>query len=271
MRDEIEVRYDGSESTEHVINALELSESLAGFSRILSTSFHFALTEKFVLRTPAQDFQVYVRAAEPKCYNIVLEVWEVAKQQQIFQGVVGNIAVAVVTYVVAKAANRSDEMKHLAEALKISLEQNGKRDDTVISKLLNTVDKMAESLRPAVRQAVRPVGESCSTIRIGGESGIVVDALDKAQINAESPMEITSVKAWSATITELDRENATGKVRLADDIDSRIPVTITDPIFGASDNPYIAAFTTGATIKLEGKAQLQDGEIKRLYISNATS
>jgi hypothetical protein len=238
MRDEIEVRYDGSEATDHVINAVQLSESLAGFSRILSTAYHFAATEKFVSKAPAQDFQVYVKASEPKCYNIVFEIWELAKQQQIFQGLIGNIAVAIVTYIVARAANKKDEMKYLSEALKIALEQNGKRDETVIAKLLATVDRMADSLRPAVRQAVRPVGESCATVRIGGAGGITLNAEDKAEIDAESPSEISEERSWSATITELDRENATGKVRLSDDQESRIPVVITDSAFLMGGSPY---------------------------------
>jgi hypothetical protein len=269
MKDHVEVRYDGNESTEHVINASQLSESLAGFSRILSTAYHFAATEKFVSKAPAQNFQVYVKASEPNCYNIVFEIWELAKQQQIFQGIVGNIAVAVVTYIVAKAANRNEEMKHLAEALKLSLEQNGKRDETVIAKLLATVDRMADALRPAVRQAVRPVGESCATVRIGGHNGIILDSKDKENINSESSSEFTDERSWAAVITELDRENMTGKIRLTDDADTRIPVVITDPVFSALVNPYMLAFTSGEPIKLQGKAEIQDGEIKRLFIANS--
>jgi hypothetical protein len=268
MNEHVEIRYDGSDAANHVINAAQLSESLAGFSRILSTAYHFAATEKFVLRAPAQNYQVYVSAAEPKCVNFVYEIWEIAKQQQIFQGIVGAVAICVVTYVVAKAANRSEEMKHLSDALRLALEQNGKRDENVIAKLLATVDRMAESLRPAVRQAVRPVGESCDTVRIGGANGIIINRDDREQINSASPSEITNLRTWSATITELDRENGTGKVRLEEDMESRISVKITDPTFLAADNGYIDAFTSSATITLQGKAELQDGEIKRLFISD---
>jgi hypothetical protein len=268
-REEIEVRYDGGDSERHVINALELSESLAGFSRIFATSFHFAATEKFVVKAPAQDFKVYVKAAEPKCYNMIYELWEVAKQQQIFQGVVGNLAVAVVTYVIASAANKKDEMKYLSEALKIALEQNGKRDETVIAKLLATVDRMAESLRPSIRQAVRPIGESCATVRVGGVNGLTLDKEDRAEIDAASPTEVTGERSWKGTLTELDREKATGKVRLEDDMDTRISAHVTDPAFGVTGSIYISAFTTGQVITLHGKAELQDGEIKRLFISHA--
>lgn len=266
--EEIEVRYDGRESEAHVINAIQLSESLAGFSRILSTAYHFAATEKLVLRSPAQQYSVYVRTAEPKCYNVVFELWELAKQQQIFQGLVGNIAVAVVTYVVASAANRKDEMKYLAEALKLALDQNGKRDEAVVTKLLATIDRMADALRPAVRQAVRPVGESCATIRVGGANGIVIDEQDKERINAPSPIDITMERTWTGVISELDRENATGKIRLEDDADARVPITVTDPVFCQPENAYLAAFVSGTTIKLVGKAEISEGEVRRIYVSN---
>lgn len=170
MLDQIEVRYDGADAKRHAISAAELAESLQGFARLFGTVYHFALTGDYVFKMPAQNIEVFVLAAEPKCYNVVFELWELAKQQQVFQGVVGNLAVAVVTYIVAKAANRQTEMKYLAQALQTALSQQGQRDTTV-EKLLATVERMADALRPAARQAVAPVGGSCSSIRIGGEQG----------------------------------------------------------------------------------------------------
>ena len=268
MLDKIEVRYDGNDASSHVIAAGELSESLAGFNRILATAAHFALTGEYVKKAPAQDVKVFVGIPEAKCYNVWLEVWEASKQHQAFQGFAGNLVVAVVTYIVAKAANRNSEMKHLASALQTALAQNGQRDQAVIDRMLSTIDRMADALRPAVKQAASPVGESCSTVRIGGESGMTVDAKDKAEIMSSSAVEITAERAFKAVITELDKENATGKARLDGDVDTRVPVTITDPAFRVNDNPYMTAFVNGTQITLVGKAELSEGEIKRIYVSD---
>ena len=269
MLSSFEVRYDGADASKHLIGAAELSESLAGFSRILSTVGHFAVTGEYVKKAPAQDVKVFVSTPEAKCFNVPFEIWEWAKQQQVFQGFAGNVVVAVVTYIIARAADRKSEMKHLAQALQTALAQNGQRDDAVINRMLGTIERMAESLRPSVRQAVAPLGQSCKTVRIGGEDGITLDEADKQRINAPSEVEITSEREFLAVITELDRENATGKARLDGDDDSRVNLTITDPAFRSTGNAYMQAFSSGAKLTLIGKAELSEGEIRRLYVSNS--
>jgi hypothetical protein len=268
MLDKIEVRYDGSDANSHIIAATELAESLQGFARILGTAYHFAISGQFVTKAPAQNVRVYVEASEAKCYQVMFDVWELAKQQQVFQGLVGNVAVAVVTYIVAKAADRQSEMKHIAQALQTALAQNGQRDQAVLDRLLNTVDRMADALRPATRQAVAPVGASCATVRIGGTTGITLNEADKERIMAATDVDITDERQWLGVVVELDRERATGKVRLDGDPESRIPITITDPVFATANNPYLSAFVGGVPLKMVGKAELSEGEIKRLYVSN---
>lgn len=261
----IEITYDGKDAARHIIDAAELGESLAGFARILSTAGHFAITGEFVKKVPAQNARVYVAEAEPKCFNLVYEVWELAKQQQVFQGFAGATLGALVTYIIARAANKREEVKHLAEALRIALSTNGQRDQALVDRMFQTIDKLADSLRPAVKQAVTPIGGSAGQITVAGS---VFDQADKDEITALAPSEVTNERGWSATITELDRENATGKVRLEGDDESRIPINITDPLFRVQDNPYMRAFTNGSTITLVAKAELSEGDVKRLYVSN---
>jgi hypothetical protein len=268
MLDQIEVRYDGKEAEGHILAATELAESLQGFARLLGTVYHFSTTGEFVTKAPAQNVKVYVATPQAKCYQVWFDIWEVAKQQQIFQGLVGNVAVAVVTYIVAKAADRSAEMKHLAHALQTALSQNGKRDEATLERLLSTVDRMADALRPAARQAVAPIGESCATVRIGGERGITLDQSDKEKIMSSPDAQVTPERRWKGVITELDRERATGKVRLDGDPESRVPVTITDPAFLAASSPYLGAFVAGTPLILIGKAELSEGDIKRIFVSN---
>lgn len=269
MLDRVEVRYDGAESDQHVIGANELAESLIGFARIFGTAYHFTLTGEYVRKAPAQEVRVLVGVPEAKCYNVLFEMWEWGKQQQVFQGFAGNIAVAVVTYIVARAADRTQEMKHLAQALQTSLAQNGQRDQAALDRAMATIEKMADALRPAARLAVAPIGGSCKTVRIGGDAGITLNEEDKARIVALSETDITSERQWVAVLTELDRENATAKARLDWDDEGRVPVRITDPAFFVADNAYVRAFVTGQPITLIGKAELSDGEIKRLHISNS--
>lgn len=266
----IEVRYDGGQASHHIIAASELAESLHGFAKLFGAAYHFALTEQFVKKAPAQHVEIYVKEAEAKCYNVVFEVWESLRQHQVFSGFAGNIATAVVAYIIGKAANRTSEMKYLARALELALQQNGQRDQSTIDRLLATVERMSDSLRPSVRQAVAPIGKSCATLRVGGGGGLTLDESDRMEIDEEMPSELTDERAWRLIITELDRENLTGKGRLEDDPDARYPLTITDPAFKGGDNPYINAFVAASVLAVKGKAEIADGEIKRIYVSDAS-
>lgn len=268
MIDSIEVRYDGADTDHHHIGAAELAESLQGFARVFGTVYHFAATGDFVSKAPAQSVRMFVSAAEPACFKLLFEAWEFAKQQQAFQGVVGTVAGAVLTYVFGRIADRKGEMKHLAAALQAAIAQTGRTDATTVDRLLATVDKMADALRPAVRQAVAPIGASCATVRIGGAGGTVLDAQDKQRIMAAPDATVTPERRWPATITELDRENATGKARLDGDLDGRVPLSITDPAFGLEGNAYMRAFISGAPVVLVGKAEIVDGDIRRLFVSD---
>lgn len=265
MIGKVEITYDGNDAERHVIDAMELAESLGGFARILATAGHFAITGEFVRKLPAQNARVFVAEAEPKCFNLLYEVWELAKQQQVFQGFAGAILAALVAYIVAKAANNHEEVKHLAAALQTALSANGQRERELVDRMFSTIDKMADSLKPAVKQAVTPIGGSASQITV---NGTVFDSEDKAAIMALASNEVTDERPWAAVITELDRENATGKVRLAGDDESRVPISITDPLFRVQANPYLSAFIDGTPITLVGKAELNDGDIRRLFISN---
>lgn len=262
MLAEIEIRYDGNDADNHVIEANELADSLKGFSRILGTAGHFLATGNYVKKQPAQEVRVLVAEAEPKCFNLSYQVWEFVRQQQFFQGFSGAALTALVAYIIARAASKQSEMKHLAEALKQAMSGTAATNE----RLLDTINKMADALRPSVRQAVAPIGGSAGTITIGGSH--IVDAEDKDRIMSLSPTEVTSEREWVGVITELDRENATCKIRLRDDEDTRIPASITDPMFRATGNPYMEAFNTGEMITLIGKAELTEGDIKRLYISD---
>lgn len=79
---------------------------------------------------------------------------------------------------------------------------------------------------------------------------------------------VSAERKWSGVLVELDRENATGKVRLDGDADSRVPVQITDPAFHTAGSPYMAAFAAGTSITMLGKAEIAEGTVRRIYISN---
>jgi hypothetical protein len=137
-----------------------------------------------------------------------------------------------------------------------------------MSRTLGTLERMAESLRPAMRDAVAPVGKTCSSMSFG--KGVIITEDDAEKIRSPSPDEITEERVWLIVVTELDRESCTGKIRFYDEeSNKRTRARITDPALYLVDNPYIRSFASRAPIEVKGKAEIRDGEIQTLFISNA--
>ena len=79
-------------------------------------------------------------------------------------------------------------MRHLKGALDLAIKELGTRDQAVVDRLLGTIDKMADALRPAARQAVAPIGETADTLTVGDvrhEREVIIGAAENDAILAE--------------------------------------------------------------------------------------
>ncbi|WP_282812781.1 hypothetical protein [Salmonella enterica] len=77
-------------------------------------------------------------------------------------------------------------MKALQQVLEKAIESLGNKDAGTIDKLISVIDKMAVELRPSVRQAVSPIGNTCDQISIATNIDgclVKVNEQDKAQID----------------------------------------------------------------------------------------
>lgn len=57
-------------------------------------------------------------------------------------------------------------MKALQQSLEKAIEALGNKDAGTIDKLISLIDRMAVELRPSVRQAVSPIGNTCDQISV---------------------------------------------------------------------------------------------------------
>lgn len=160
-------------------------------------------------------------------------------------------------------------MKAIKDSLDKAVGELAGQNKEVIPRMLATIDKLAESLRPSARDAVAPIGRTCKSLTIAGNTTI-----DEAKAEAiRSPIadEITEEKIWHVLITEMDYESASAKIRFLDEENAderRVKAVITDPAFGVFNSPYLRAFAAQTEMQVRGKAVLRDGEIQTLFISN---
>jgi hypothetical protein len=272
----IVIRFDGLDADNHVIELSVLAESLRGLSRIIASSGHFALTQRIATRRDKQIVRVVVRPPRGGCV-VIDAIVQYAHHHPLFTDYATNtlaaVTATVIAYIFARGANKREEMKMLSAALEKAIGELGSRDQPTIARLLDTVDRMADTLAPAVKQAVAPVGVSARTLTVGiastPDSTVVIDEPAKTAIFSEATLRVGEEKAYDVLIGELDMISGACHVHLADEPESdRHAAKITDPAFGLPNNPYVLSMAAVERLRVRAKATLREGEIDRLYISD---
>lgn len=266
----ISLRFDGLDADSHEIDLFALGESLQGFARIISTVGHFAVTHTYSKNFSAHCVKTVAKEPIASCYKLDL-VLNWVQQNQIFAGSVGTLLGVLIPFLFNRHKHKTEEMKMIKDSLDKAITALGNRDQAVIDRLASTIEKMAEELRPAARQAVSPVGVSCETISIIDTQNKQVygklNISDKDAVSVLTEKELTGIREFNVTLSEMDKERATCKIKLPD-IEYRINAEIADPAFDIPNNDYLSAFTTGKQLTVQGKATLKNGEINKLYIMN---
>ncbi|MBU5513596.1 hypothetical protein KQJ22_23910, partial [Enterobacteriaceae bacterium S18_ASV_15] len=245
-----------------------------------STAASFSATQKYSKISTYQDVKVYAREARANCFTLEAAL-NFVTQNQLFSGIAATILGAILQYIFARNSNKKDEMKALQQVLEKAIEALGNKDSGTIDKLISVIDKMAVELRPAVRQAVSPIGNTCDQISISTNKDgclLKVDAADKEQIDKLEDDEIVGLREYRAYLTEFDAQNMTAKIILeGDDSKKRITSEISDPAASKKNNPYLNALSAYISTKgdissiftITAKATVKKGQINRLFIVDA--
>jgi len=181
-----------------------------------------------------------------------------------------------------------EEMKHLSQALEASIGQHAKTQE----RMLATIEKLAESLQPAVRQALNPIGQSVDSISLSSKDSdgcaapagpaFTFDRQTKELATNRKNIAITGPHQLSGVISELDMLTGSCKISVLSDTDPLYPIDnltadpskrttakIMDPVIGVPNNPYTEALSNASSITFTAKALIDDdGQVAVLYISD---
>lgn len=275
--EQIKIRYEGGDADRHELDMLELGESLQGFARLYSVVANFVETGVYSRQWKALEVRAYATEPKAKCFEMgMLLSW--ASQTQVLSGLAAAVISPIIAYVLCRLSNQKEEMKHLREILEAQLKERHGNDSSLISRMMDTIDRMADALRPAAKKALSPIGSSCHHIEaIGGGGTRILDQAMKDAIQADEGDELTGEIALDILITELDVEKQTCKFRLVDEPDQvdeegsplRFAGKITDPAIESQGNKYSMSLALGTQLKAKGKARMRDGNIKLFFISDA--
>lgn len=270
-----EIRYEGLDAEDHRIDMAALAESLDGFSRLYAVIGHFISTGQYAKQMQALNVKAYAQESEAKCFNISA-VLDFATSAGLFQGVMGAALTAIVAYTIHRSSGNKEEMKHLRDLL----EQQLGFSKQVTERMMDTIDRLADGLRPSVKKAVSPVGDTCSRIDLyaEGEKHQTLDQALKDSLASDVDSQITSEKVYAIEISEMDRIKRTCKVHLIgsdteeatedDGSPRRINADITDPAALVEPNVYMEAWYKSTKLNVKAKALLRNGLIVKLYISD---
>lgn len=265
----LSIRYEGGDAVRHEIDLHQLGISLQGFARILAVCAHMEQTGKYNKQFDTLSVRVYAAPVqEHHCYEVLAFIKDVAMSKEIWSGFGGATLTLLVQYVFNR--NKAEEMKHLSEALKQSMGQNA----SMVDRMLGTIEKMADALRPAAKQALQPIGSSCKSIGIHqpgvDRPVVVVDQEAKDAFSAVDIGQILPTREYGGLISEMDMETGGCRVSLeGDESGQRIAAVITDPVGRAAGNPYATAMAQIRAIRFMAKAEVDaEGAIVKLHISD---
>ncbi len=266
------IRYIGGDAQRHALELNQLGMSLQGFARILAVCGHLARTGRYNKQYDSLSVRVYaVPVQEHRCYEVLAQIQDVALSKEAWSGFGGVALTLLAQHVFGKRGQ--EEMKHLSDALKQSMGQNA----AMVDRLLGTVERMADALQPAAKQALAPIGSSCDAIGIYSKGAsspeVVLDQRTKEALMGSISSSIETTREYGGVISEMDMETGNCRVTLeSDPSGARINATITDPVGKTPNNPYAMGMAQLKPLRFLAKAEIDaEGSIVRLYISDIAS
>lgn len=275
MNDLIKFRYDGKDASGGQIDLLQLSESLSGASKIISSVSHFYQTGEVQVRSDLKHVKVMALAPKRKCYEIAVVLQVLAENKDLFREVTMPWVKLTVKGLLSNwiEPNNNQQNGENLEMIAQMLKDRDQHDERMIDRMMNSYDLLVHKLHPAGRQLVVPVSASCDTLIINpdSEGNMKLGDHEKHEICKESEPEIGESTRYTVTISEVDCRNCTCKVELKDGDSKRIPASIADPLMKTAGNPYVQAVASLSFVDVVAKAEIVSDEIVRLHISDFVS
>lgn len=263
------IRFDGLDAEDHGIDLFAFGESMQGIARVAGTIGHLVATQEYSRYFRSHELKVLAKEPRENCFSIDI-VFEFVRQHQILSGTFPTVLTGLIAWLLHRASKKDNTAPELQLSL-IGLVrdlagQNAEREN----RLLGLLEIMAIDLRPSVRKAFAPIGGSCRTLTvIAPQRTDTYDETDKAALLMSDEDQLTELLDWVVLITELDLERGTCKTRLINEPDDRrISAVVTDPLLKQANNPYSLSMAAGEPLPVKAKAFIQDGNVKKLYISD---
>lgn len=273
----IQIRFDGRDAESHKIDLSQFGKSAIGISKIMATTAQFVATGNYKKTQRKLDFKILIGEAKDNCITFEAVIQAIDNNEVAVALLAGGglVAANIITDVYRlvfkllwKLFTSSKDAENTQKELEDKLDSV--YDKETVSKLINTIHKMADGLLPAAKNATQPINISCETLQFGDTNKnyfVKLDAADKQAI-IDRDFEFTDLEEHRVIISEIDMKNATCMVSLQDDLKRRFKARITDPQVTQANNDYGIATNSKRAVIISAKKKLDKGNIKEFIISD---
>ena len=154
----------------------------------------------------------------------------------------------------------------LAELMEVQEEQGLRRDEQWQQTLLQAI----QTLKPASKEAVKPIGKSCENVKFGPDALNLTTEIDEPTadvIRTSQELELSDMHEMTLNVDGYTHHNKKLKVAHPTIEGRFINADIRDPAIDIKPNAYTDAASTKSNIKVLAKiATSPDNEIQRIYI-----
>lgn len=265
----INVRFDGLDADDHVIDMRLFGEAMIGLERTLSTGLNVVATGGF---SPRSKMMLAIKATPPRdgCvqFDAVVELAQgvlpmVKPVLEFFgAGIARGLIAAVIQRYAGSKARSASEVEKILDLMALEKGDRQKERENII--------EVIERLRPAAAQMMAPVGRSAEKLSISadGSSDTTVFDVPMAQaLRSRADLEVSEMQPMRLKVDGVTVHSRTLKVEDPDQPGRFVTAEVRDPAFTDGENVYTASVTK--ELEVQAKATYRDGKLYRLHIMDA--
>jgi hypothetical protein len=276
----IPVRYIGLYADHHFVDGQQFGRSVVGISKIANSICH-SLFFSEVTHDP-RSYHIRLFVAPSKQNGLLQEFFAIVNSGtlplfhplaiKIAKIFVEKIFDAIIKTVSGKNPEATAVLETLREHINRSEDQKDKLIEGTLQNqqwLQSMVERLVPECRAPLRDVAEPVGRTVRLMRIGDQTDASpIDEATAEVIRSKEALAVGDSKTYLVKLEGVFKTNGACKVRIAED-GRIVPGKITDPSVGTAGNVYTRALNDAAELIVTAKPTLKDGQIKRLFISDA--
>lgn len=280
------LRYDGGMAADHRIDMRDLGTSLIGVERIISDALIVTLEGRLPRRRERRDFIIVVETPKAHCFDISGALDTIPGLlpfiQDILKDYTKDFVTTLFSYVLCLLGGRPreasvafDKLMELTQKMHEGHLSERAADREYALATQENMIRLAETLKPAARQAVAPIGRSCNELRLPQSPGVPATVIDVAMadaIRAKEPVEVGDMTRMIVHIDTVSISRRAMRVQIPGDTsDAFVEATIRDPAFDENPNHNIYTASLGGLLAVDVKPtyRKETGELIKLHVMNA--